>query len=156
MTQQELKRAVNDWQLNHSKSTWTIYYQNIWQYGINKKDRQRDYKRNGSINRNPDIVYFGDTKITIKYNNVLFSSSGGQLLFVIEGHVRSFDQPTQIRFQDISTGQIIYEIFPVVFLLFFVNRNNHLIVETPNAIYKSYEYEITNDGHLIMKEYGTN
>lgn len=77
MTQQELKRAVNDWQLNHSASAWVDYYQNIWQYGINKKDRQRDYKRNGSINRNPDIVYFGDTKLTIKYNNVLFSSSGG-------------------------------------------------------------------------------
>lgn len=44
----------------------------------------------------------------------------------------------------------------MVFLLFFVNRNQHLIVETPNAIYKSYEYEITNDGHLIMKDYGTN
>ena len=156
MTQQELKRAVNDWQLNYSTSTWVDYYQNIWQYGINKKDRQRDYKRNGDINRNPDSVYFGDTKITIKYNNVLFSSSGGQLLFVIEGHVRSFDQPIQIRFQDISTGQIIYEIYPVVFLLFFVNRNQHLIVETPNAIYKSYEYEITNNGHLIMKDYGTN
>ena len=156
MTQQELKRAVNDWQLNHSASTWVDYYQNIWQYGINKKDRQRDYKRNGSINRNPVSVYFGDTKLTIKYNNVLFSSSGGQLLFVIEGHVRSFDQMAQIRFQNISTGQIIYEIYPVVFLLFFVNRNQHLIVETPNAIYKSYEYEITNDGHLIMKDYGTN
>lgn len=156
MTQQELKRAVNDWQLNHSASTWVDYYQNIWQYGINKKDRQRDYKRNGSINRNPDSVYFGDTKLTIKYKNVLFSSSGGQLLFVIEGHVRSFDQPIQIRFQNITTGQIIYEIYPVTFLLFFVNRNQHLIVETPNAIYKSYEYEITNDGHLIMKDYGTN
>lgn len=156
MTQQELKRAVNDWQLNHSAISWVDYYQDIWQYGINKKDRQRDYKRNGTINRNPDSVYFGDIKITIKYNNVLFSSSGGQLLFVIEGHVRSFDQPTQIRFQDINTGQTIYEIFPVVFLLFFVNRNQHLIVETPNAIYKSYEYEITNDGHLIMKDYGTN
>lgn len=156
MTQQELKRAVNDWQLNHSASTWVDYYQNIWQYGINKKDRQRDYKRNGSINRNPDSVYFGDIKLTIKYNNVLFSSSGGQLLFLIEGHVRSFDQMTQIRFQNISTGEIIYEIYPVVFLLFFVNRNQHLIVEIPNAIYKSYEYEITNDGHLIMKDYGTN
>ena len=77
MTQQELKRAVNDWQLNYSASTWVDYYNNIWQYGINKKDRQRDYKRNGSINRNPDSVYFGDTKLTIKYNNVLFSSSGG-------------------------------------------------------------------------------
>lgn len=156
MTQQELKRAVNDWQLNYSTIAWVDYYQNIWQYGINKKDRQRDYKRNGSINRNPDSVYLGDAKITIKYNNVLFSSSGGQLLFIIEGHVRSFDQLTQMRFQDISSGQIIYEIYPVVFLLFFVNRNNHLIVETPNAIYKSYEYEITNDGHLIMKDYGTN
>lgn len=156
MTQQELKRAVNDWQLNYSTSAWVDYYQNIWQYGINKKDRQRDYKRNGSINRNPDSVYLGDTKLNIKYNNVLFSSSGGQLLFVIEGHVRSFDQPIQIRFQDISIGQVIYEIYPVVFLLFFVNRNQHLIVETPNAIYKSYEYEITNDGHLIMKDYGTN
>lgn len=156
MTQQELKRAVNDWQLNHSASTWVDYYQNIWQYGINKKDRQRDYKRNGSINRNPDSVYFGDTKLTIKYKNVLFSSSGGQLLFIIEGHVRSFDQPIQVRFQNISTGDIIYEIYPVVFLLFFVNKNHHLIVETPNAIYKSYEYEITNDGHLIMKDYGTN
>lgn len=50
MTQQELKRAVNDWQLNYSASAWVDYYQNIWQYGINKKDRQRDYKRNGSIN----------------------------------------------------------------------------------------------------------
>lgn len=77
MTQQELKRAINDWQLNYSTSDWVDYYQNIWQYGINKKDRQRDYKRNGTINRNPDSVYFGDTKITIKYNNVLFSSSGG-------------------------------------------------------------------------------
>lgn len=156
MTHQELKRAVNDWQLNYSASTWVDYYQNIWQYGINKKDRQRDYKRNGSINRNPDSVYFGDTKLTIKYNNVLFSSSGGQLLFVIEGHVRSFDQPIQVRFQNIRVGEIIYEIYPVVFLLFFVNRNQHLIVETPNAIYKSYEYEITDDGHLIMKDYGTN
>lgn len=77
MTQQELKRAVKDWQLNYSASTWTDYYQNIWQYGINKKDRQRDYKRNGSINRNPDNIYFGDIKINIKYINTLFDSSGG-------------------------------------------------------------------------------
>ena len=56
MTQQELKRAVNDWQLNYSTSAWVDYYQDIWQYGINKKDRQRDYKRNGDINRNSDRV----------------------------------------------------------------------------------------------------
>lgn len=53
-------------------------------------------------------------------------------------------------------NEINYIIYPIPFLLFFVNRNQHLIVETPNAIYKSYEYEITNDGHLIMKDYGTN
>ena len=76
MTQQELKRAVNDWQLNHSASAWVDYYQDGWQYGINKKDRQRDYKRNGSINRNSDSVYLGETKVNIKYTNVLSGSSG--------------------------------------------------------------------------------
>lgn len=75
MTQQELKRAVNDWQLNHGASTWVDYYQNIWQYGINKKDRQRDYKRNGSINRNSDSVYLGETKVNIKYTSVSYGSS---------------------------------------------------------------------------------
>ena len=53
-------------------------------------------------------------------------------------------------------NEINYIIYPIPFLLFFVNINHNLIVETPNAIYKSYEYEITNDGHLIMKDYGTN
>lgn len=76
MTQQELKRAVNDWQLNYSTSAWVDYYQNIWQYGINKKDRQRDYKRNGDINRNPDSVYLGETKVNIKYTSVFSGSSG--------------------------------------------------------------------------------
>lgn len=76
MTQQELKRAVNDWQLNNSASAWVDYYQNIWQYGINKKDRQRDYKRNGSINRNSDSVYLGETKVNIKYTSVFSGDSG--------------------------------------------------------------------------------
>lgn len=156
MTQQELKRAVVDWQLNYSASTWTNYYQNIWQYGINKKDRQRDYKRNGSINRNPDNIYFGDIKINIKYINTLFDSSGGQLLSLLDGHVICSNQFVQGINKDKNKDEINYIIYPSSYLLFFVNRNQHLIVETPNAIYKSYEYEITDDGHLIMKDYGTN
>lgn len=156
MTQQELKRAVNDWQLNYSTSAWTNYYQNIWQYGMNKKDRQRDYKRNGSINRNPDGVYFGDIKISIKYINTLFDSSGVGLLSLSDGRVICSSQYVQGVSKDKNKDEIIYTIFPLPYLLFFVNRNQHLIVEIPNAIYKSYEYEITNDGHLIMKDYGTN
>ena len=156
MTQRELKRAVIDWQLNYNTNTWTDYYQNVCQFGINKKDRQRDYNRNGSINKNPDSVYFGNVRIGVKYKNSIFSSSGGQLLFLINGHVVSLDQYIQERNLNINTGDINYTIYPVPFLLFSVNRNQHIIVETPNAIYKSYEYEITDDGHLIMKEYGTN
>ena len=156
MTQQELKRAVNDWQLNHSASTWVDYYQNIWQYGINKKDRQRDYKRNGEINRNPDSVYLGETKVNIKYTSVFSGGSGEQFLRVVNGHVICFSPFVQVVQKYKDKNEINYVIYPITFLLFFVNRNQHLIVETPNAIYKSYEYEITNDGHLIMKDYGTN
>lgn len=58
--------------------------------------------------------------------------------------------------KDKNKDEINYIIYPLSYLLFFVNRNQHLIVETPNAIYKSYEYEITDDGHLIIKDYGTN
>ena len=76
MTQQELKRAVNDWQLNYSTSAWVDYYQNIWQYGINKNDRQRDYRRNGSINRNSDSVYLGETKINVIYRNAFSDTPG--------------------------------------------------------------------------------
>lgn len=156
MTQQELKRAVNDWQLNYSASTWMDYYQNIWQYGINKKDRQRDYKRNGSINRNSDSVYLGETKVNIIYKNAFSDSSGEQFLRIDDGHVISFAPFVQVVQKYKNKNEINYVIYPVPFLLFFVNRNQHLIVETPNAIYKSYEYEITDDGHLIMKDYGTN
>lgn len=76
MTQQELKRAVNDWQLNYSTSAWVDYYQNIWQYGINKKDRQRDYRRNGSINRNSDSVYLGETRVNVIYRNAFSDTPG--------------------------------------------------------------------------------
>ena len=76
MTQQELKRAVNDWQLNYNTIPWVDYYQNIWQYGIHKKDRQRDYKRNGSINRNSDSVYLGETKVNVIYRNAFSDTPG--------------------------------------------------------------------------------
>ena len=72
------------------------------------------------------------------------------------GHVISSAPFVQLVNKEKKENEINYVIYPIPFLLFFVNRSNHLIVETPNAIYKSYEYEITNDGHLIMKDYGTN
>lgn len=156
MTQQELKRAVNDWQLNHSASTWVDYYQNTWQYGINKKDRQRDYKRNGEINRSSDSVYLGETKVNVKYTTYPLSFLGYSLLSLTDGHIINSSLYVQEINKYKDKNEINYVIYPINFLLFFVNRNQHLIVETPNAIYKSYEYEITNDGHLIMKDYGTN
>lgn len=156
MTQQELKRAINDWQLNHSASTWVDYYQNIWQYGINKKDRQRDYKRNGDINRSSDSVYLGETKVNIKYTTYPLSFLGYSLLSLTDGHIINSSLYVQEINKYKDKNEINYVIYPINFLLFFVNRNQRLIVETPNAIYKSYEYEITNDGHLIMKDYGTN
>lgn len=58
--------------------------------------------------------------------------------------------------KDKNKNEINYILYPLSYLLFFVNKNQYLIVEIPNAIYKSYEYEITDDGHLIMKDYGTN
>ena len=58
--------------------------------------------------------------------------------------------------KDKNKDEINYIIYPLSYLLFFVNKNQYLVVETPNAIYKSYEYEITDDGHLIIKDYGTN
>lgn len=72
------------------------------------------------------------------------------------GHVINSAPFVQLVNKEKSENEINYVIYPIPFLLFFVNRNQHPIVETPNAIYKSYEYEITNDGHLIMKDYGTN
>ena len=156
MTQQELKRAVNDWQLNYNTSSWVDYYQNIWQYGINKKDRQRDYKRNGSINKNPDSVYLGETRINVIYRNAFSDTPGVQFLRIEDGHVISSAPFVQLVNKEKRKNEINYVIYPIPFLLFFVNRNQHIIVETPNAIYKSYEYEITNNGHLIMKDYGTN
>ena len=156
MTQQELKRAVNDWQLNYSTSAWVDYYQDIWQYGINKKDRQRDYKRNGDINRNSDSVYLGETKVNVKYTTYPLSFLGYSLLSLTDGHIINSSLYVQEINKYKNKNEINYVIYPINFLLFFVNRNQHLIVETPNAIYKSYEYKITNDGHLIMKDYGTN
>lgn len=75
---------------------------------------------------------------------------------LVDGHVINYSPYVQVVNKYKDKNEINYVIYPVSYLLFFVNRNQHLIVETPNAIYKSYEYEITNDGHLIMKDYGTN
>ena len=60
MTQEELNQAVNDWQTNYHNIPWSKYNEQFCQIGTLKKDRQRDYYRNGSIVKENNTIVFGD------------------------------------------------------------------------------------------------
>ena len=155
MTQEELNQAVNDWQTNYHNIPWSKYYEQFCQLGTLKKDRQRDYYRNGSIVKENNTIVFGDAQILQNYPVRLFDK-GQPLLFMNEnGHVLNKDMfSAKVEINDPSPT-VCYYIYPTKFISFEVDENGHLIVYEPNAIYKEITYKIKNF-HLIVSQNGTN